>query len=105
MLAAIKTGGSSLSDCRAKTPKIAELKKTLANMIAVASAPPPAKIGDKARGGIVFHVTDGGKHGLVADVADVPVMGGVMIFDAAAQRAISPRPAARATGTCRTHRS
>jgi hypothetical protein len=85
MLAAIKTGGSSLSDCRAKTPKIAELKQTLANMIAVASAPPPAKIGDKARGGIVFHVTDGGKHGLVAEASDVPVMGGVMIFAAAVQ--------------------
>jgi hypothetical protein len=29
MLAAIKTGGSSLADCRTKTPKIAELKQTL----------------------------------------------------------------------------
>lgn len=85
MLAAIKTGGSTLSDCRAKAPKIAELKQALANMIAVASAPPPAKIGDKARGGVVFSVSDGGKHGLVAAAEDIGVMGGVMHFDAAGQ--------------------
>lgn len=85
MLAAIRTGGSTLSDCQAKTPKIAELKQTLTNMIAVASAPPPAKIGDKARGGVVFQVTNDGKNGLVSDVSDVPVMGGVMIFAAAVQ--------------------
>ncbi len=85
MLAAIKSGGSTLSDCRAKTPKIAELKQTLTNMIAVASAPPPAKVGDKARGGVVFSVSDGGKRGLVAAAEDIGVMGGVMIFDAAVQ--------------------
>lgn len=85
MLAAIKTGGSTLSDCRAKTAKIAELKTTLAGMVAAANAPKPVKVGDKARGGVVFHVTGGGMHGLVADVADVPVMGNVMIFEAAEQ--------------------
>lgn len=83
MLAAIKTGGGSLADCRGKTTKIAELKRTLTGMIVAASAPPAAKVGDRARGGIVFHVTDGGKHGLVADVSDAPVMGGGMHFDAA----------------------
>lgn len=52
-------------------------------MVAAANAPKPVKVGDNARGGIAFHVTNGGMNGLVAHAEDIPVMGGVMHFEAA----------------------
>ena len=90
MLSAIKTGGSTLSDCRGKTPKIAELKQVLAGMVAFAALP-VYKIGDRAMGGIVFHVTDGGKHGLVADVEDVDTKWRQIHFGAAVDAATRSR--------------
>jgi hypothetical protein len=71
-------GGAPLGNCREKTKKIAELKQALLRLIT-------PQVGDRARGGVVFQVSNGGKNGLVADVSDVPVMGGVMIFAAAEQ--------------------
>ena len=71
-------GGAPLGNCREKTKKLAELKKALLRLIT-------PQVGDHARGGVVFQVSGGGKHGLVAETSDVPVMGGVMIFAAAEQ--------------------
>jgi hypothetical protein len=57
-------GGPPLANCREKTKQIAELRQALQRIIT-------PQVGDRARGGIVFHVTDGGKHGLVAQAQDI----------------------------------
>lgn len=72
-------GGGALGICQEKVKKLAGLKQSLLRLIS-------PQVGDRARGGIVFQISDGGKHGLVADASDVPsVGGGGMIFVAADQ--------------------
>ena len=69
-----KGPSSALGTCREKNKKLAGLKQALLRLIT-------PQVGDRVRGGIVYQVTDGGKHGLVADTADVPSMGNAgMIF-------------------------
>lgn len=75
-------GGGSLEACRARGGKIEELRTALAGMIAHAALP-VYKVGDRALGGVVFHVTDGGRHGLVADVQDIDTRWRRIHFDAA----------------------
>jgi hypothetical protein len=57
-------GGAPLGNCLEMTKKIAGLKQALLRLIT-------PQVGDRARGGIVFHVSDGGKHCLVAQAQDI----------------------------------
>jgi hypothetical protein len=57
--------GNELRACEGQSNRIATLQQGLTAMM-----PPAMKVGDRAKGGIVFNVTDFGQHGLVAQEQD-----------------------------------
>jgi hypothetical protein len=70
--------GNSLNACEGQGRRIASAQQTLDGMM-----PPRAKVGDKAKGGVVVKITDFGQHGLVAGEQDCETKWGRITWQAA----------------------